>query len=596
MAHITRLRRLISAHHAAGGYAKVVGGLLLMLLVATAVAAPLLAPYDPGAQVAAPFAAPSWAHLLGANDIGQDLLSELIYGARVSLLVGLLAALAATVVGTAVGLAAGYFRGPLDAALMRMVDVMLSLPFLPLMIVLGVYLGPGLVTEILIIGTVIWAHAARELRAQVLSSRERGHIQAIRAMGASAGYVLARHLLPAVFPLVLPQFLRAANAAILLESSLGFLGLGDPTTKSWGTMLFYANARSAFLTHAWLWWVLPAGLCIAATVLGFALLGYAMEPRIRPRLRARPRSWLVPSAASCGSRSGQIAVRETPLLQVADLSVTYETAGSAVRAVDAVSFDVRRGEVLGIVGESGCGKSTVAMALLRLLKPPARLVAGRMLLNDRDLALLSPAELQRLRGARLALVPQTAMNALNPVYNVLHQVVEAIMAHRSVSRREARARGLELLALVGIPPERGQSYPHELSGGMRQRVVIAMALANDPQLIIADEPTTGLDLLVQAEILALLADLRARLNLAMIFISHDLAVVLRIADRIVVMQAGQVVERGPAAALAAQPEHPYTRRLLETMPRLKIASLFESVLSDRPADDVRLVTIGKEEQ
>jgi len=255
------------------------------MVAGPAVLAPLLAPYDPWLPVAAPFAAPSMAHLLGANDVGQDLLSELIYSARVSLAIGLAAAVMATLVGTTAGLLAGFFRGITDTVLMRGVDVLLALPFLPLMIVLGVYLGPGLVTEIVVIGAVIWARTAREIRAQVLSLRERTYVEAVRALGARSMYVVTRHVGPAVAPFVIPQLVRAVNMAILLEASLSFLGLGDPGAKSWGMMLHYAHARSAFLTDAWLWWVLPPGLCIATVVLGLALIGYALEERARPRLR-----------------------------------------------------------------------------------------------------------------------------------------------------------------------------------------------------------------------------------------------------------------------------------------------------------------------
>lgn len=259
---------------------------MLSFLLLVALLAPLLAPYDPAARIAPPFAPPGWEHPLGANDVGQDILSNLVFGARVSLVVGISAAAAATVIGTLVGLTAGYSGGVVDAVLMRLVDVALSLPFLPLMIVIGVFLGPGLSTEILVISGVIWAGAARELRSQTLSVSRRDHVRAARAMGAGRWYVLRRHLLPVVFPLVIPQFVRAANVAILLEASLSFLGLGDPTAQSWGTMLFYANARSAFLTDAWIWWVVPPGLCIAAAVLSFALIGYALEERARPRLHS----------------------------------------------------------------------------------------------------------------------------------------------------------------------------------------------------------------------------------------------------------------------------------------------------------------------
>ena len=227
------------------------------------------------------------------------------------------------------------------------------------------------------IGAVIWARTAREIRAQVLSLRERCYVTASRAMGARAHYVVARHVAPAVAPLVVPQLVRAANAAILLDASLGFLGLGDPAAKSWGTTLYYANARSAFLMDAWLWWVLPPGLCIAAVVLGFALVGYALEERARPRLRTlaggRP---ILPPFAQGPSLDPAGAQAALPLA-VSDLSVEYAAASGTVRAVDGISFSVRRGEALGLVGESGSGKTTLVTTVLGLLRSPARITAAR---------------------------------------------------------------------------------------------------------------------------------------------------------------------------------------------------------------------------
>jgi ABC-type glutathione transport system ATPase component/ABC-type dipeptide/oligopeptide/nickel transport system permease subunit len=548
-----------------------VGVALLTIVAGPALLAPLLAPYDPWLHVTTPFAAPSMAHPLGANDVGQDLLSELIYGARVSLLIGVAAAVMATIVGTTVGLLAGFFRGITDAVLMRCVDVLLALPFLPLMIVLGVYVGPGLVTEIVVIGAVIWARTAREIRSQVLSLRERSYVASARAMGARSVYLITRHLAPAVAPLVIPQLVRAANIAILLDASLSFLGLGDPSAKSWGMMLYYANARSAFLTDAWLWWVLPPGICIAAVVLGFALIGYALEERARPRLRTvgggRP---ILPSVEHTRFPDPARATVDLPNhpLVVENLTVEYATAGGTLRVVDGVSFSIRRGEALGIVGESGSGKTTLVTTVLGLLRTPARITSGRVRLAGQDLATLRPTDLRHIRGKTVALIPQGAMNALNPVMTIGDQIAEAITVHRSIGRLALRERVGELLTAVGILPERAVAYPHEFSGGMRQRVVIAMALANHPDLIVADEPTTGLDLIVQAEILALLADLRARLGLSLLFISHDLPVVLRIVDRFAVMYRGQIVEQGEARAIAAKPSHAYTRRLLDAVPRL----------------------------
>jgi peptide/nickel transport system ATP-binding protein/peptide/nickel transport system permease protein len=537
---------------------------IVAVLVLAALAAPLLAPYDPDERFGRPFAAPSPAHLLGTNDVGHDLLSELLFGARISLLVGVVAALAATVVGAAVGVTAGYVRGWLDPVLMRLVDVVLALPALPLTIVIGVFAGPGLGTQIIVITTVMWAGVARELRAQVLSLRERDHVQALRAMGAGPWHVVGRHLLPAVAPLVVPQFVLATKTAILLEASLAFLGLGDLTAKSWGTMLSLAHARSAFLTDAWLWWVLPPGLAIALTVLAFALLGHAFEERARPSLRTRPR--VVPREPALRL----VARTDGPPLEIENLHVTYPGDVAAVRAVDGIDLAVAAGELVGLVGESGSGKSTLAAAALGLLPPAAAITGGSVRIEGRDLASLSAEQLRRIRGDRVALIPQEAMSALNPVHPVAEQLAEAVRVHRPVGRAAARARAAELLELVGIDPRRGRDHPHRFSGGMRQRVVIAMALANDPAVVIADEPTTGLDVVVQAEVLDLLDGLRGRLGLALLVVTHDLPMIERVADRVAVMRSGRLVEVGPTARVVGAPEHPYTRLLVGSAPRLEL--------------------------
>jgi ABC-type dipeptide/oligopeptide/nickel transport system permease subunit len=263
-----------------------IGAITLLLFVVTAVFAPVLAPYDPTLRTTQPFEKPSLAHPLGANDVGQDILSELIFASRLSLTVGIVTACLATVLGVTTGVVSGYLRGPVDGVLMRGVDVILSLPFLPLMIVLAAFLGQNTTNLILVIGLLIWARPARLIRSQVLLVRESGHVQAAQAMGATPGYVMIRHILPRITPLVAAQFVRTANVSIMLEASLAFLGLSDPFQKSWGAILFYANARSAFLADAWLWWVLPPGLCIAAVVVSFAFLGYALEERVDPRLRS----------------------------------------------------------------------------------------------------------------------------------------------------------------------------------------------------------------------------------------------------------------------------------------------------------------------
>ncbi len=258
---------------------------LLAVLGLTALFAPLLSPYDPEETVADPFQPPGRAHLLGTNDVGQDILSELIHGSRISLTVGFLAAAMAVGIGTAVGVASGFLGGWVEMVLMRAVDLVLVVPFLPLMILLAAYLGPSFWNVVIVIGILVWARPARVIRAQVLSVRRLEYVDAALALGARPTRVMLRHVLPAVLPLSLAQFILAASGSILIEAALSFLGLGDPTAKSWGSVLYYAQARSAFLSGAWVWWVLPPGLLITATTLGFALFGHSLEGLFNPRMR-----------------------------------------------------------------------------------------------------------------------------------------------------------------------------------------------------------------------------------------------------------------------------------------------------------------------
>jgi peptide/nickel transport system ATP-binding protein/peptide/nickel transport system permease protein len=262
-----------------------IGLIIVAALVLVAIFAPVLAPYDPTERVGRPFATPSAEHPLGTNDIGQDLLSELIFGTRVSLTVGLVAATVALLIGTTVGIVAGFYPRLLGSVLMRIVDIVLILPFLPLLIILAAYLGRSLLNTVLVIGILIWAGSARVIRSQVLSLTQRDYVVAARAMGARDLHIIVKHILPLTFLLAIGEFVQATAGAILLEASLSFLGLGDPLQKSWGAILYWAQVRGAFLTPAWQWWVLPPGLMIMAAALGFALIGFALEQRVNPRLR-----------------------------------------------------------------------------------------------------------------------------------------------------------------------------------------------------------------------------------------------------------------------------------------------------------------------
>ncbi len=546
----------------AGRVMGIVGGLLLGGCVFVAVFAPLFTPYSPTEPAGTPFARPSSANPLGTNDVGQDLLAQLVYGTRLSLVIALSAAAIALVVGLGVAVIAGYYRGLAETVLMRIVDLMLGFPFLMLVIVLAAFFGRGLGTTIGVLATVLWARPARVLRSQVLKLRELDHVLAARAMGASGRWAIARHIVPRITPLAAVQFVRIANIAVMLEASLSFLGLGDPSRISWGTMLYFANARSAFLTDAWKWWILPPGLALTAVILGLAFLGYAVEewadPRLRraaPRpVRRRPLPPDPPAAASA------------PALRLEGLVVEYRLPGSSVRAVDDVDLAVPRGRIVGLVGESGSGKTTIALTVAGVLRPPGRVEAGQMWLAGHELGRPARPAVAPFRGRTVALVPQAAMNALNPAYPVVAQVAEAARLTRAGDTANERAH--DLLERVGIDRSRHDAFPHELSGGMKQRAVIAMALVNDPALLVADEPASGLDVVTRAQVLKLLVELRDEFNVGILLVSHDLPTVSRLADDLAVMYAGRIVESGPAARVASAPQHPYTRALFSAFPSL----------------------------
>ncbi len=263
--------------------------------------------------------------------------------------------------------------------------------------------------------------------------------------------------------------------------------------------------------------------------------------------------------------------RATAVLEVRDLKTVFRTRGGEVHAVNAVSFDLARGELLGVVGESGSGKSVTMMSLIGLLpSPPAEVRGGQVLLGGRDLLKISAEDLQGVRGAKVGFIFQDPMTSLNPVFTVGDQIMEPLIRHMGLSRAQAQSRAVELLELVGISDAKTRidTYPHQFSGGMRQRVMIAIALSCDPDVLIADEPTTALDVTIQAQILELVKELRQKLGMAIIWITHDLGVIAGIADRVMVMYGGQVVEQAPVKALFANPQHPYTRALLKTLPSL----------------------------
>jgi peptide/nickel transport system ATP-binding protein/peptide/nickel transport system permease protein len=564
------LRKLIGRRMGA------IGLFMLLTAVAVAILAPLLAPYDPYASVRVSvndiYQAPSGAHLLGTDDGGKDVLSALIFGSRVSLIVGFSAAAITSVIGGVVGIVAGYRGRALGSLLMRVTDFFLVIPDLALQIVIVAIAGQSLVNIILVIGALGWTTTARLVRSQTLSVRERKFVLRARAIGAGDLHILRRHIFPQVLPLMMANLVLVVSLAILSESTLAFVGLGDPTVISWGQMLNFAFGRGAVSAGAW-WALIPPGLGIVWVVLGTTLLGTALEDVLNPRLK---RHHLEPDRSISIRRAlGEIVLPRAlptgprPILEVRDLTIEFESPSGPQRAVDGVSFDLQRGQTLGLVGESGCGKTTTILGMLRLLPPGGHVVAGSVRYGDADLMAIDTEEMRSLRWSRLSLVFQGAMNALNPVRPVGDQISEAIRIHEpEVGRAGASRRSDELLERVGIGRQRAGDYPHQYSGGMRQRAMIALALACRPEVIVADEPTTALDVMIQAQILQLLAELSREMGMSTILVTHDLGVVAQVCDRVVVMYGGLVAEEADTRRLFADPRHPYTKLLLASFPDL----------------------------
>ena len=547
---------------------------MLVVAVLVAIFAAFLAPYNPYVHphvtIEDVYQPPTAAHLLGTDDGGNDVLSALIYGARVSLIVGFAASLMTVLIGGTIGLVAGYRGGWVSTVLMRFTDFTLVIPDLALQIVIVAIVGPSLLIIILVIGGLGWTSAARLVRSQTLSVRERMFVLRARAIGAGDLHIVRRHVLPQILPLMLATMVLAVSLAILAESSLAFIGLGDPTVISWGQMLNFAFSRGAVSAGAW-WALLPPGLAIVWVVLGTTLLGTALEDVLNPRLKRhhleKDRSVRVTEPEGMSWLRVEPARKDAPLLSVRGLTVQFDSPAGPQRAVHDASFDVRRGETLGLVGESACGKTTTVLGLLRLLPPGGSVTAGQVLFDGEDLMALPESDLRAVRGKRASIVFQGAMNALNPVHPVGDQVAEVIRIHEpEVGRKVAEQRARELLERVGIGRRRYGDYPHAYSGGMRQRAMIAIALACRPDLIVADEPTTALDVMIQAQILELLGGLSREFGMATILVTHDLGVVAQVCDRVVVMYGGRVVEDSPTPRLFADPQHPYTRLLLASFP------------------------------
>ncbi len=565
----------------------------LLLLVLACAAAPLIAPDNPGTQdLTNVLSGPSAHHLLGTDTLGRDVLSRLLYGGRRSLLSvaeGLAVVLA---LGVPLGLAAGYRGGGADRALGRGAEMVMAIP--PIIIILVVLaVLPGNENAAMVVFGLLGAPLMlRVVRGATLKVREEPYVTAGRLTGLSPLQVVRRHVLPRVTGPIIVQASIFAAYALLFETALAFLGLTTSlNTPTWGGMV--AEASTVIELQEWL--LIPPGVLIAITILAFGLLGdaardaAAMEDAVPAPARRRAFSRAAAKPAK-PARPGTTAsqpeaspVAGSALLSVRGLSVSRQGRSGQTLVVDSVNFDVFPGETVGLVGESGCGKTVTALAVLRLLPGSLAITGGQAQWKGRDLLRMPDRVFGRLRGSALGYVSQEPQASLDPCFTVGSQLCEAIRRHDRVPRSAARARMAELLRQVELPdPLRAaRSYPHELSGGMAQRVALALALAGRPELLIADEPTTALDVTVQAEMLALLRRLQRETGMAILLITHDWGVVADICDRTMVMYAGQVVERGGAQDLFDRPLHPYTLGLLRSHPSLARAGQPINALSGR---------------
>jgi peptide/nickel transport system permease protein len=547
----------------------------LVFIILVAIFGRLIIPHNPNSLLFQPFLGPSGRNWLGTDDLGRDIASRIIAGDAVSIQVAFQSVGLAVAIALPVGLIAGYRGGWVDNVLMRVMDTILSFPALILALVIASLLGPSPFHASIAITIVMIPAFVRLTRASTLAVTQETFIEASRSIGTRTHVILFRRLLPSVVSPIIILASLSLGTALLVEAMLSFLGLGIlPPNASWGNML--QESYQYLLSRPYQ--IVPPGVALALAILSFNLVGDALRDALGPgageappaRRAERGRLGVTRVAPRAEGKRQESSLTPAPLLAVRDLQIEFATPAGLVTVVDGMNFEVMPGEVVGLLGESGSGKTVTAMAIMRLLtSPPARISGGQVLFGGQDLLQLSFKELADVRGNSLSMVFQDPMASLNPAFTIGNQLVEAVRLHQSCLKRQSHARALEMLDLVGIadPVSRMKEYPHRLSGGMRQRVLIAMALVNRPKLLIADEPTTALDVTVQAQILDLLKSMRKEFDMAMIFVSHDLGVIADIADRAIVMYAGQLVESAPVAELFATPGHPYTRRLLSAIPQ-----------------------------
>ncbi|MGA1836500.1 dipeptide/oligopeptide/nickel ABC transporter permease/ATP-binding protein [Herbiconiux sp. 11R-BC] len=527
----------------------------------------ILAVHDPNFAsldaINAPVGTPGYP--LGGDQYGRDILARLLASINVSLISGAIGAGVAIVIGTVFGLIAGYVGKTTDAVTSWSFNLLMTFPALVLVIVLYPITGGSYQVMMVIFGIFLAPGTYRLVRNMVVGVRSELYVDAARVSGLSNRRILSRHILYVVRGPIIISVAFLTSSAIGIQAGLAFLGLGSPLVPSFGSMTSDAFANIYLHPEQLVWPSLVLALLVGSVI----LLGNAYRDALAgPQPRA---------AKSRGRQATSVKVlKETPdtpvvsgesgaahLLSIRSLTVAYpQTDGTIKQVVDGVSLDVDSGEVVGLVGESGSGKTQTAFSILGLLPAEASVDADSLTLAGDSLLGLSGTQMRKLRRGVVAYIPQEPMSNLDPSYTIGNQLMEGLTS--GMSRREAKETILGLLERVGIqdPPRVFRSYPHQISGGMAQRVLIAGAVASRPKLLIADEPTTALDVTVQAEILDLLRDLQAELGMGVLMVTHNFGVVADLCDRVVVMKSGTVVETGTVRDIFHNPAHEYTQQLI----------------------------------
>jgi peptide/nickel transport system permease protein len=563
---VSLFRRLIKTP--TGLFAMVV----LALVALSAIFAPLLAPADPNFASIGDVLGPSGpGHPLGFDSAGHDVLSRLLFAGRFSLAGALVALVIAAVIGVIAGLVAGYYHGWFDSAASWVAGLIMAMPGIVVLLAARAVLGPSLWGAMAIFGVLISPAFYRLVYAAVTAVRNELYVDAARVAGLSDMRIIGRHILTVVRAPVIIQSSMVLGIAIAIQAGLDFLGLGDMSIPTWGTMLndgfpnLYTNASLV------LWPSLVIALvCVALTMLANTMRDVLERSGGRRRRRRKP-----PAARPADPERVDILAHPEDersrrltgevLLEVNDLSIGYDQPDKTVKTVvHDVSLSVKRGEVHGLIGESGSGKTQTAFAVLGLLPDGGHVTGGSIVFEGEDIAHASEKDMTKLRGTKMAYIPQEPMSNLDPAFTIGSQLIEPMRVNLNISKSEATRRALDLLARVGIPnPQRTfASYPHQVSGGMAQRVLIAGAVSCEPDLLIADEPTTALDVTVQAEVLDLLRSLEEEFHMAVILVTHNFGVVADVCDRVSVMRNGRVVETGPVRSIFYHAQHEYTQALL----------------------------------